>query len=102
MNIDTIRRLRGLNQEQLAEMAGISQAQVSRAEKGDDGVTLRALKSIASALKVPLEDLFQDRSRLENEMVLMYRRLPPEQQAVWLELSRTFASNQPPPSQGRS
>ncbi len=95
MNIDTIRRSRGLNQEQLAEMAGISQAQVSRAEKCDDGVTLGKLKAIAAALDVPLQDLFIDRSRTEHEIVQMYRRLNPDQQAVWLELSRTFAASHP-------
>jgi transcriptional regulator with XRE-family HTH domain len=101
MNIDTIRKLRGLNQEQLADMAGISQGHVSRAEKGEDGVTLGKLKAIAAALRVPLEDLFHDRSRTEAEIVQMYRRLPAEQRAVWLELSRTFASSQPQAPQER-
>jgi transcriptional regulator with XRE-family HTH domain len=95
MNIVTLRRMRGLNQEQLAEMAGISQGHVSRAEAGDDGVTLGKLKAIAAALKVPLEDLFQDRTQTEAEIVQMYRTLKPEQQQVWLELSRTFSSSQP-------
>lgn len=94
MNIEHIRRQRGLNQEQLAEMAGISQGHVSRAEKGEDGVTLGKLKAIAAALRVPLEDLFLDRNRTEIEIVQMYRRLPAEQQAVWLELSRTFSTTQ--------
>lgn len=92
MNIATIRRLRGLNQEQLAEMAGISQAQISRAEKGDDGVTLGKLKAIAAALRVPLEDLFVERTRMEAEIVQIYRRLPADRQMLWLELSRTFSS----------
>jgi transcriptional regulator with XRE-family HTH domain len=95
MNIVTLRRMRGLNQEQLAEMAGISQGHVSRAEAGDDGVTLGKLKAIAAALKVPLADLFQDRTQTEAEIVQMYRTLKPEQQQVWLELSRTFSSSQP-------
>lgn len=92
MNISTIRNMRGLNQEQLADLAGISQAQISRAEAGDDGVTLGKFKAIAEALQVPLADLFQDRTRTEAEMVAMYRRLPADQQAVWMDLSRTFAS----------
>lgn len=95
MNIETLRRMRGLNQEQLAEMAGISQGHVSRAEKGDDGVTLGKLKSIADALDVPLADLFQSRTQAEAEVVQIYRKLKPQQQALWLELSRTFASSQP-------
>lgn len=99
MNIETLRRMRGLNQEQLAEMAGISQGHVSRAENGDSGITLGKLRAIAEALGVPLADLFQSRTQAEAEIVQIYRQLKPDQQAVWLQLSRTFASSQPPAPQ---
>lgn len=49
MNIRTIRRARGLTQVDLAEMTNIAQATISRAEKGEDGVTLGNFKSIAAA-----------------------------------------------------
>ena len=94
MNIDTIRRMRGLNQEQLAELSGTSQAQIARAEKGDSGVTLGKLKAIAAALQVPLEDLFLDRTRVEADIVQMFRRLPDSQKTVWLELSKAFVASQ--------
>lgn len=92
MNIEKIRRLRGLNQTELAEMANLSQPAISRAEKGADGVTLRQFRAISGALKVPLADLFQeDRSRKENELLDSFRQLGPDRQALWLEMSRTFA-----------
>lgn len=99
MNIENLRRLRGLNQDELADMAQLSQSAISRAEKGDDGVTLRKFRQISNALRVPLAELFQeDRTKSENELVEMYRRLPSERQQMWLEMSRTFAKDQPSPN----
>ena len=99
MNIENLRRLRGLNQNDLAEMAKLSQPAISRAEKGDDGVTLRNYRKISAALNVPLADLFQEnRTKSENELLEMYRRLPVDRQGLWLEMSRTFAKGLPAPS----
>ena len=92
MNIENLRRLRGLNQIDLAEMAQLSQPAISRAEKGDDGVTLRNYRKISAALNVPLAELFkEDRTKSENELLEMYRQLPADRQGLWLEMSRTFA-----------
>jgi transcriptional regulator with XRE-family HTH domain len=94
MNIENLRRLRGLNQSDLAEMAQLSQPAISRAEKGDDGVTLRNYRKISAALNVPLADLFQeDRTKSENELLEMYRQLPADRQVLWLEMSRTFGKD---------
>ena len=99
MNIENLRRLRGLNQTDLAEMAQLSQPAISRAEKGDDGVTLRNYRKISAALNVPLSDLFQEnRTRSENELLEMYRQLPAERQGLWLEMSRTFAKDHSVPN----
>ena len=99
MNIANLRRMRGLNQTEFAELAGISQALVSRAENGEDGVTLRQFKAIAEALRVPLSDLFEeDRTKTENELMDLFRRLPKDRQQVWLEMSKTFARGLPEPT----
>lgn len=96
MNIESLRRLKGLNQSELADMAGITQPTISRAERGDDGVTLEKFKAIALALKVPLSDIFQEnRSRGENELLELYRRLPTDRQRVWLQMATALAADQP-------
>lgn len=48
------RRVRGWSQKELAEKAGIKQAQVSRIEKGQNLPNLETLRKLASALDVAL------------------------------------------------
>lgn len=60
-NIAHYRKLRGMSQGDLAQMVGVSQPHISRAEKGDDGPPLRLFREIAEALGVSLADLFSDR-----------------------------------------
>jgi transcriptional regulator with XRE-family HTH domain len=84
MNISRLRKAKGLTQNDLAEMTGITQASISRAENGDDGVTLGNYKSIAAALNVRLSDLFADnRSAVEQAILTAYRELPPDRQKGW-------------------
>lgn len=100
MNIARIRKARGLNQTELAEMAGVSQATISRAEKGEDGATLGNLKAIAAALRVHLSDLFQDdRTAAEQAVIETYRSLPAERQKGWQDVLRLAASD--PPGSGQ-
>lgn len=81
MNIAHLRKLRGLTQNDLAAMTGMTQPTISRAERGDDGVTLGMFKSIAAALKVPLYDLFTEgRSKPEAELLDAFRSLSPDRQ----------------------
>lgn len=87
MNIAKLRKAKGLNQTELAEMASVTQPTISRAEKGDDSVTLGNYKAIAAALGVPLSDLFlEDRTTAEMAIVRAYRRLPPERQQGWQDM----------------
>lgn len=48
--LGAVRRQRGLTQEELASMLGVSQPHVSRLERSLDGVTIRALRRIAELL----------------------------------------------------
>jgi transcriptional regulator with XRE-family HTH domain len=56
--VRTIRTERGLTTTKLADMVGISQAQVSRLENGQQGFRSGTLVKIAKALKVPPFRLF--------------------------------------------
>lgn len=95
MTIENIRIARGLNQIELAEIAGLSQSAVSRAENFEPGTTLRTMMTIATALKVPLRDLFDDRPSVEQAMIAAFRAMPPEKQKLWVEMSKTFAQGPP-------
>lgn len=95
MNITTLRKRLGLTQTDLAEMTRLTQPTISRAERGDDGTTLATLTSIAAALNVPLSDLFLgDRSAIENEILQVFRRLPPDRQKGWLDMARVADTGQ--------
>lgn len=95
MNIRAIRRARGLTQIQLSELSDLGQSTVSRAEKGDDGVTLGNFKSIAAALNVRLSDLFADgRTAAEQAVIEAYRHLPPDRQKGWQDALGIAASDQ--------
>lgn len=99
MSIERIRQARGLNQIELAEVAGLSQSAVSRAENHEEGTTLRTLMAIARALNVQIKDLFDDRSSAEQQIIDLFRQLPPERQKVWLEMSRMFSQGLPAPTE---
>ncbi|MBT0778035.1 helix-turn-helix domain-containing protein [Paracoccus sp. pheM1] len=92
MNLERLRRDRDLNQDELAEMAGVKQSTISKIEGGFDGVTLRVLKQIAAALEVEVSDLFaDDRTRAEAALIRAFRTLSPERQQGWLDLAEALA-----------
>lgn len=81
-----IRKSKGWTQEQLAELARVTQPTINRIEKGGDGVTLRTLKQIAKAIDVPLYVLFMDRlSPAELNLIKASRGLSAEVEAAWRE-----------------
>jgi transcriptional regulator with XRE-family HTH domain len=99
MHIATLRRLRGLTQTDIADMTGLTQPTISRAEKGEDGITLGTLRLIATALGVSLADLVaDDRTKVETELLSAFRRLSADRQRGWLDLARSVISDPPPPS----
>ena len=57
--IRTLRRKRGLSQDQLGAMLGFSQSKISKIENGDWD-SLSDLRLIAKALDVPLEELVKE------------------------------------------
>lgn len=55
--IRKLRERRGLSQEALAELAGVSRAYFGRVERGDADLSVTVLHKIAAALGVPATDL---------------------------------------------
>lgn len=57
-NIRVIRQAKGLSQQALADLAGLSRLTVTYAEKGTNEPTIDTGAKIAKALNVSFEDLF--------------------------------------------
>lgn len=92
------RKLRGLTQVQLAERVGIEQPHMSRLENGDEGPPLALFRRVADALGVPLPDLLSlGRDQAELHLLEIFRRLPPDRKAGWLDMARIAALDLPGP-----
>lgn len=53
----TLRRLRAMSQEELAEESGVGRATIGRIERGETGAHGRTLRRLAHALGVGVEEL---------------------------------------------
>ena len=60
MRVRKFRRQKGLSQEKLSEMTGLTPAHFSHIETGNTNVSLPSLVKIACALEVSLDDLMVD------------------------------------------
>jgi len=60
--IRTLRRKRGLSQEQLGAMIGFSQSKISKIERGDWD-SLSDLRLIAKVMEVPIEELVMEEDK---------------------------------------
>lgn len=58
--IKTLRKERGLSQEELAELSGLDRTYISGIERGLRNVALRNIEALAQALGVSMSDLFED------------------------------------------
>src|ERR1700740_3034004 len=59
LNLQRLRREKGLSQEELADLAGIHQTYLSGVERGKRNPTVAVLQRIAEALGADIEDLVQ-------------------------------------------
>jgi transcriptional regulator with XRE-family HTH domain len=90
------RKMRGLTQAQLGELVGVEQPHISRIEKGDEGPPLALFRRLADALKVSLPDLLSPgRDQTELHLLQIFRRLPPERKAGWLDMAKVAAADLP-------
>lgn len=84
-----IRRAKGLTQIQLAELAGVDQATISKIESGKRGGSLETYAILADAMKVSLADLFADDLDEGEKLILnAFRHLSPERKLFWLDMAR--------------
>ncbi|WWT39574.1 XRE family transcriptional regulator [Microcystis phage Mae-JY02] len=96
-NVANIRNTRNLNQSQLAELAGVAQPHISRLENDNEGVTLGVIFRVAEALNVPVWELFAEpRTATERLLLDVFRKLPPDRQAGWIDLAQAVL-DQPEP-----
>lgn len=97
-NVAKLREKRGLKQGELADLAGVKQPHISRLENGVEGVTLGVIIRVADALGVPVWQLFADQDGANERLLVdVFRQLPPERQAGWLDMARAIA-DQPKPT----
>lgn len=93
MNLARIRELRGLNQRQLAEMVGVDQSTIQRAETAHPSAKLATYKRCADALRVSLSDIFaDDRSAIELELLSVFRNVPADRREALIAALRLAQS----------
>ena len=56
----TLRKAAKLSQEAFADKCGFARSYMSRIERGGANPSLDAIETLASALKVPVRELFED------------------------------------------
>lgn len=84
-NLRHLRQARGLSQTQLATMAGVKQATISRIEQGVNHASIPVAERIATALGVSVVDLF-GLPELEQRLLHGFRKATPERRAALLTL----------------
>lgn len=88
MNLARIRQARGLTQTDLAEMVGLNQATIQRAESMHKSAKLATYRMCAKALGVSLSDLFsEDRAAAHDLLLAAFDALPAARQQAWLAMA---------------
>jgi len=91
-NVASIRKARDLSQQQLADMAGVDQATISKLERGNEGVTLKLIMKVAAALDVPAASLFPH-GEVEDRILAALARVSPERRAAALVVIEAMAQD---------
>lgn len=60
LKIKDLRKLRGLSQEKLANLAEIDRTYLPTIEKGERNVSIEVIEKLAKALEVKIKDLFDE------------------------------------------
>ena len=85
-NIAKLRKIRGWSQRDLAELAGVSQPTIQRAEREDKTAKLETYQKCADIFEVPLTDIFETRSEVEDQLIKILRNTPENKRAQLLEI----------------
>jgi len=92
-NIKHIRKLKGMNQGELGEKAGLSQGAISLVERGDT-ISIESLFRIATALDVSMSTLFEDQvPKIEEDIsqfVGLIKKMTPSERRVALALIEAY------------
>ena len=91
-NVRALRVARGLTQTQLAEMAGLNQATISKAERGEMNTTMETITAIATALRVEPVELF-DLPELQARALAAISAIDPERRAAALVVLEAMAKS---------
>ena len=86
-NLAYYRELRGLSQRDLAEMIGVSQPTIQRAEREDTSAKLGTYTACAKVLGVTLAQIFDDRSEIERIVAAKLRDVDPAKLEAMLLLA---------------
>lgn len=90
MRLRAIREAAGLSQKQLAEMMGVDQSTVQRAETMHASAKISTYARAAEVLEVPLEAMFNTQRDLDELLLLeTFRRLPPNMRRSVLQLAQS-------------
>ena len=65
-NVRTIRRLREISQEELADRAGIYRSHITLIERGEINFTIDTMEAIAHAMDLEVRDLLDPSLELEH------------------------------------
>ncbi|MDR7369505.1 MULTISPECIES: helix-turn-helix domain-containing protein [Flavobacterium] len=60
LKIKELRKLKGLSQEKLANLAEIDRTYLPTIEKGERNVSIEVVERLANALEVKIKDLFDE------------------------------------------
>lgn len=85
-NIAKLRKIRGWSQRDLAELAGVSQPTIQRAEREDKTAKLATYQKCADIFEVALTDIFETRSEVEDQLIKILRNTPENKRAQLLEI----------------
>ncbi|MDY5107167.1 MAG: helix-turn-helix transcriptional regulator [Actinobacillus minor] len=97
-NIKRIRKTAGISQQELADMSGVSKAQISRLENGEqNNPQINTVVSIASNLGVSIEEIiYGDKTESFSYLEKALKELPIEDQEsikkmikVWILMSQS-------------
>lgn len=96
VNLRAIRKREGLSQAQLAELVGVDQTTISRAERLEPNVTLDVFIRCATALDTTLAHIFgPERSEQEEALIRTYRELRQGKQIqAWETLLRQVLNDE--------
>ena len=92
--IQKIRRAKGLTQQQLAEMVGISTNYLSDVERGKSSARIDNLVAIINALGCSADDVFADVINVNDESVdISAANLTPKQMNLISDIIKEIVSN---------